>query len=60
MTNQSTQVLTPQEVAKILKISVNHVYVQLKTGAIPGFKLGATWRISRKKFEKWLDGEMVQ
>ena len=54
----ANQVLTPDEVAKILQVSVNHVYNQLKAGVIPGFKLGSTWRISRKKFDKWLDGEV--
>lgn len=37
---------TPQEIAKMLRVSVQLIHRELKHGRIKGFKVGGRWRIS--------------
>jgi len=39
--------LTPQEAAERLQISKSTVYVHLRSGELPGRKIGGSWRIPR-------------
>lgn len=49
------ETFTPDEVAKILKLSAETVRDYAQTGRIPGaFKLGGFWRFRRAEFEDWL------
>lgn len=50
-------VLTPSEIAAILGISKNVVYEYMHSEGFPVFKVGKQYRISKKKFLVWLDGE---
>lgn len=43
---QLPDVLTAAEVMDILKIGKNTMYRLLNTGAIKGFRMGRSWRIS--------------
>lgn len=47
--------LTPEEVAKILKISEKVVGDWLRNGDIPGTKVGRLWRIPKADLETWLE-----
>ncbi|MBE3562246.1 MAG: helix-turn-helix domain-containing protein [Hydrogenibacillus schlegelii] len=51
-------VLTPEEAAKRLRVSVRTVYRQLKDGRLPGVKVGGQWRIRREELERYLAGEV--
>ena len=51
---QSTDVMTVEEVAAYLRVSDRTVYNWAKNGEIPCGKLGATWRFSRKAVEHWV------
>jgi excisionase family DNA binding protein len=47
-------VLTPPEVAKMLRISVMTVYRLAKKGDLPAKKVGKYWRFPKFAIEKWL------
>jgi excisionase family DNA binding protein len=41
-------IMTPSEVATLLKMHLKTVYKLAEKGAIPGKRLGRSWRFSRK------------
>lgn len=41
------EILTPEQVADLLSVSVSTVYRELRAGRLPGLKVGQQWRISR-------------
>lgn len=43
--------MTPQEVADEFDISLTTVYNLLRSGKLPGFKIGKKWFILREKVE---------
>lgn len=45
--------LTPQEVADMLQKPLRTIWAHLRTGRIPGFKVGNQYRIKRAAFEQW-------
>ena len=47
--------LTTEDVAKRLRVSVATVKLWVKDGAIPSFKLGALRRFRLAEIEEWLD-----
>ena len=49
-------VLTPEEVAKLLKLSKGTVYELLKRGEIIGKRLGNTYRIPRRSLSFVFEG----
>ena len=48
------ETLTPNEIAKILKLHPFTVTRLAREGTIPAFKVGGVWRIDRAKFERWI------
>ena len=59
VTNPDTlpMVLTPLDIADILGISRNVAYEYVHSAGFPVFKVGKQYRISKKKFLAWLDGD---
>ena len=49
-----SEIMTPKEVAKYLKMSVLTVYKYAKLGTIPGFRVGNSWRFDKKKIDEVL------
>ena len=49
-------VLTIREVAEILRAHPTTIYRLVKHGDLPGFKIGANWRINRASLDVWLSG----
>lgn len=45
----STTTYTPKEVATALKISENTVRRMLRSGELPGIKIGQQWRVTYKQ-----------
>lgn len=45
---------TVAEVAEFLRVHHTTVYRLIKKQDLPGFKLGADWRFSKRAIEKWL------
>lgn len=54
MTDTPT-VLTVDQAAGILKVDRDKVCRLLKEGAMPGRKVGGTWRIPYRRFIEWLE-----
>ncbi len=46
--------MTPAEVADDLRLpNVEAVHRMLRTGALPGFKVGRAWRVDPDEFAEW-------
>jgi len=48
------ETLTPNEIAKILRIHPFTVTRLAREGKLPGFKVGGIWRFRKDQFEKWI------
>ena len=48
--------LTTQEAGTILKVSDQTIRDMIRTGRLPGFKVGRAWRIRRETLEKIIQG----
>jgi len=58
MTHTPTaEILTPLEVATLLRCDRDKVYRLLKTGELPGRRVGGSWLIRRERLMEWLDGK---
>lgn len=55
---QRTQIMTLAEIAKYLGVHQMTVYRMLKTGRLPGFKLGRQWRTRKDVLDQWLAEQM--
>jgi len=52
----SMELLTAQEASEILKVSDQTVRDMIRSGKLPGFKVGRAWRIRREALEKIIQG----
>lgn len=52
--NQEPLILTVQEVARRLKLTQVTIYRLLKSSQMPGFKIGASWRIDEKDLNAYI------
>lgn len=50
------EALDVQQVAQLLRVSDSTVYDGLRSGEIPGRKVGNQWRVSRDILRVWLQG----
>lgn len=48
------KVLTPEQVAEIMQLSIRSVYTLLKNGTIPAKKVGTQWRILESELEEYM------
>lgn len=53
--NPEDKVLTIQELAEYLKLSLSTAYKLAQEGKIPGQKVGKHWRFHRDVIDRWLD-----
>ena len=49
-----SEIMTPKDVAKYLKMSVLTVYKHAKSGTIPGFRVGNSWRFVKQQIDEIL------
>lgn len=54
---ETSSVLTPDEVGKLMRLHPKTVIIRIKAGDIPGEKIGGRWYIHRPWFEAWQRGE---
>ena len=54
MLEQYNEILTIEELCKILKIGRNRAYELLEKDEIKGFRLGKPWKIPRTSLENYL------
>ncbi len=52
------EILTIEEVAKYLRVSVRTVYDWAQKGEIPCGKMGTSWRFIRKEIENWANQKL--
>ncbi|MCX5719986.1 MAG: helix-turn-helix domain-containing protein [Nitrospirae bacterium] len=48
------RLLTIDEVAEFLHVNPMTVYVWVKDGKIPAFKIGKVWRFRKSEIDNWL------
>ena len=48
------EILTIQEVAKLLKVADKTVYTMSQKGSLPAFKVGGLWRFRRQDLDAWI------
>jgi len=52
-----TEIYTPEEVAKKLKVSEQTIRRYLREEKIEGFKIGNNWRIKEQSFLKFIENQ---
>ncbi len=55
----ASDLLTPQQVAARLQVTVHTVYAWLRDGRLRGSKIGRLWRVGSDAVEALLDGDGV-
>jgi excisionase family DNA binding protein len=50
------KLLTPKDVAEVLRLSMQTVYELLKTGQLPHYKVGRSYRVSEEQLADYLRG----
>jgi excisionase family DNA binding protein len=59
-TTPATDVLNPREAAAYLRVNPQTVYRLLNSGALPGAKIGRTWRVRRADLDRFLAGSKAE
>ncbi|WP_298461187.1 helix-turn-helix domain-containing protein [uncultured Cellulomonas sp.] len=49
-------VLTPEEVAQVLRLNQQHLVRLMRQGKFPAFKVAGAWRVRRSALEAVMDG----
>ena len=57
---QQREILTPEEAAGYLRVHTQTVYRRLRTGTLPGAKVGDQWRIRKADLDEYLKGRRKQ
>jgi excisionase family DNA binding protein len=55
----TSDLLTPEEAAVMLRLNRETIYRNLRRGKLPGTKLGGQWRISKTQLETMLGGAQL-
>jgi excisionase family DNA binding protein len=53
------EVLTVQELARILRVNTSTIYRRIKRGGWPAFRVSSDWRFDGDSVEAWLKSQMV-
>jgi len=51
----SEKLMTLEEVAEYLRLSIHTIYKMAQAGKIPALKAGKMWRFKKGMIEKWLE-----
>jgi excisionase family DNA binding protein len=54
MTEEPERLLTPDDLAELLRVARAFIIKQSHTGKIPGIKIGKAWRFRRSTIDRWL------
>ena len=58
--DKNNQILTPKEISKILKISMDKTYELIQSPGFPKLKIGRQYRIPKEEFDKWVKSVTTQ
>jgi len=50
-------IMTIDEVSKLLKLKLKTAYAIVARGDIPAFKVGGSWRFRRSELDKWIKAQ---
>ena len=53
------EILTLQDVARLLKVHEKTVYTMARSGELPGFKVRGQWRFKRADLDDWIAEQKV-
>lgn len=51
------ELLTPNELSRILKLHPFTVTRLAREGKLPAFKVGGSWRFQKDEFERWVESK---
>jgi excisionase family DNA binding protein len=60
MLNPINEILTPNEAGLYLSVHVRTIYRLVKSGKIPGRKVGGRWTFRKATLDEWLSGHAVR
>ena len=52
-------ILTPEQAAAYLQVSVSMILAKARAGLLPAIKLGREWRFSRRRLLRWVEEDYV-
>jgi excisionase family DNA binding protein len=47
------RIMTVQELSEYLRVHASTIYKLLRTGGLPGFKVGSDWRFNTELIDRW-------
>jgi excisionase family DNA binding protein len=47
-------IMTVHHVAKYLRLSEAKIYRMARTGGLPAFRIGKTWRFNKRSIDEWI------
>ncbi|HTP02661.1 MAG TPA: helix-turn-helix domain-containing protein [Anaerolineales bacterium] len=47
-------IMTVHNVAKYLRLSEAKIYRMARTGGLPAFRIGKTWRFNKRNIDEWI------
>ncbi|MFQ6069850.1 MAG: helix-turn-helix domain-containing protein [Candidatus Aminicenantales bacterium] len=57
---ETSEVMTIEECAEYLKISLSTLYKLAQKGKVPGFKLSGQWRFKKDLIDRWISDESIK
>jgi len=54
----SDHILTAKDVATLFRLEVTTIYALAKSGELPGFKIGSSWRFIESQVEKCIESKL--
>lgn len=55
-----SEILTVQEVCNYLRIAKPTLYRYVRSGALPGFKMGKIWKFHKHSIDQWIQNRVTQ
>ena len=52
--DQAGTIMTVHNVAKYLRLSEAKIYRMARTGGLPAFRIGKTWRFNKNSIDEWI------
>jgi excisionase family DNA binding protein len=52
--DQGGNIMTVHNVAKYLRLSEAKIYRMARTGGLPAFRIGKTWRFNKRSIDEWI------
>lgn len=54
------ELLTAEDVARILRLNITTVREMLQAGKIEGFKIGRQWKVKQESLRRYIDEQLPQ